>query len=351
MLPEYLIRRKGVVNVPAPNQLSFHFALAASEHSGNRRRGQLEYMNTILRKGWHQINYPIQLIQLIRLTNGTLNTTSTPLVFNVYTIDDAEGKKKRCIYFGNERNDPCIFLLYHEGRFFFIRNFGRFLAGQNDQQHRCFNCERCLLRFNSELKRREHQASCDFQVIFSSLPLDSTTIQDRDHLELPNATSKFNVKLDRGVFQWIRKKHERLAWEETNRVKRLAAKTEEKKQIEPSKLDKLQSNPIDHHEGPCEDAVSRKHADDAVTEVDETDEFVEARDLFAEESDSEEFAEGSAVLVEDDAGVADSGGEQPGSDGQVVDPKVSRGVSMKLSITGNGQIRCSCCSMGEILYI
>ena len=226
MLPPYLTRRKGVFNVPAPDQLSFHYALAAAMHDGNRRRGQLQYLDIILLKNWVQIEYPIQINDLIRLTNGTLNSKSTPLVFNLYTIDDDGGMKKRCIYFGNEDDKACISILYHEGRFYFITNFARFMSGKMAHRGRCFYCQRCLLRFSCDSKRKAHQRFCDYITIYSSFPIDAKTIRDQDFLQLPKETSTFNINTTPSVFDFIEKRHVRLYREEENRAMRLATKPE-----------------------------------------------------------------------------------------------------------------------------
>ena len=268
MLPEYLTRRKAVVNVPAPNQLSFHFVLAATLRSGKLHRGQLEYLDIIIRNGWEQIDYPIQVDQLNRLITWTFNSKSDPLVFNIYTIDDTEGKKKRCIYFGNEWDTACIFILYHEGRFYLINNFSRFMSGNKAHRRRCFHCQRCLLRFTSDSKRKTHQESCDYQVIFSSFPIDATAIRDRDHLELPKATSKFNLKTDHNVLEWI-EKQEHLTRQDPNRAKKVAAQndgqsdnwsmTRRTEEDNGSNKNVSKSNPIhqcEEDEGTSEDATS-----------------------------------------------------------------------------------------------
>ena len=226
MLPPYLSRRKCVFNVPAPHQLSFHYALAAGMHHDSLRRGQLQYLDTILLKHWADIEYPIHINDLIRLTNGTLNDKSTPMIFNIYTIDDEDGMKKRCIYFGNEDDKDCMSILYHEGRFYFITNFARFMSGKMAHRGRCFYCQRCLMRFSCDSKRKAHQRFCDYITIYSSYPIDATTIRDQDFLQLPKETSKFNIKTSPSVFDYIEKRHERLYNEEQNRAMRLATRPE-----------------------------------------------------------------------------------------------------------------------------
>ena len=231
MLPPNLSRRKGIFNVPAPDELSFHYALAAAQHVGYRHRGQLQYLDTILLNDWFQIEYPIQLKDLNRLTNATLNSKRTPLVFNIYTIDDADGTKKRCIYFGNEDDKACISLFYHDGRFYFISNFARFMSGKMAHRGRCFYCQRCLLRFSCDSKRKTHQKFCDYLTIFSSFPIDSKTIRDQDILQLPKETNNYHINTAPSVFEMIKKRHERLFREEENRVMRMALSPEATKSL------------------------------------------------------------------------------------------------------------------------
>ena len=214
MLPPFILRRKGVLNVPAPNHLSFHYCLAASQHKKKLHRGQLEYLQIIRDNGWDSIDYPIQLKQLTQLANGTLN--GKRLSMNIYTIDDDEGKIKRCIFYGFDPLGSTINLVYHQGRYYYISNFGRFMGTMNSNRHRSFFCRQCLRAFRFDGDRISHEAYCEEDIVFSIMPIDDLKDSPwkKIFLQLPMEDSEFNDKMVFPVKEEIQRKYDKLKKQE-----------------------------------------------------------------------------------------------------------------------------------------
>ena len=127
----------------------------------------------------------------------------------IYTIDDEEGKIKRCIFFGTEGNEVTVNILYHEGRYYYIRNFARFMSGTKPDRRRVYYCKHCLSCYKKESTQVEHQLDCAFHCNFSANRFCDPTIERLYNLQLPDRNSKFYNKTECSANEYIEKKLKR----------------------------------------------------------------------------------------------------------------------------------------------
>ena len=160
-LPDFLARKKCIVNVQNNDHRCFGYAvLAALLHCGKHSERPGQYDPYFQQYGLHRIDYPVKIDDLEEVESH-INIS-----FNVFTFFDDEGKGRKPVY-TSRIGDPqsAIDLLFWQNdgvqHYAWIKSFNSFVYDlHKQQQNRCFWCKRCFCHFYLESAFHTHIQSC-----------------------------------------------------------------------------------------------------------------------------------------------------------------------------------------------
>ena len=156
-VPEYLLRKKTLINVTNEDNRCFGYALLSCLESVSEykfcRNSTLAYDRYFEKYKLDTLQYPVELCHIINIEQ------QLKIALNVYGYYDDKGHERYPIYVSDSKFETTIDLFYWEGRYAWIRNFSRFMAGTTTGKCK-ETCRRCLERFKTETTLLKHAPQC-----------------------------------------------------------------------------------------------------------------------------------------------------------------------------------------------
>jgi hypothetical protein len=160
-LPEFLARKRCIINVQNNDQRCFGYAILASQlrvEIHPERAVQYDQFFTLY--GLDAVQYPVQIEDLEAVER------QIGIPFNVYTYFDDQGKGRKPMY-TSKTGDPqnAVDLLFwendHVAHYAWIKSFNSFVYDLTKiERSRCFWCKRCFCHFRLETAFRKHLERC-----------------------------------------------------------------------------------------------------------------------------------------------------------------------------------------------
>lgn len=156
-LPEFLSRKKAIVNINNLDNRCFGYAVAAAltesdnGHNLNRYRG---YYPMFHRYGLDRIDYPVFPHQISVIED------QLQININLFSFYDEEGRARYPIYISQKEFDQTVDLLYWDEHYAWIKSFSRFMGDVNRHKGKLFWCKRCLGHFQREQALETHKLYC-----------------------------------------------------------------------------------------------------------------------------------------------------------------------------------------------
>ncbi|KAF0147428.1 MAG: hypothetical protein FD143_3066 [Ignavibacteria bacterium] len=169
ILPEFLEKKKAIVNVINTDNRCFGYAILSALYPKQTHPNRPTNYDHLFEK--HHLNnlpYPIQPISIPEIEE------SLKITINVYTYRDDEGKGRYTLYVSSKTHKIQIDLLFFKEHYAWIKHFSRFACDISKHKGKLFFCKRCLGHFSSEAVLIRHKGNClkdDYcQVIYTMPP-------------------------------------------------------------------------------------------------------------------------------------------------------------------------------------
>ena len=166
-LPNFLAKKKAIVNVQNRDNRCFGYALLSSLHPANHHPERAYAYDRFFDNypALKNLDYPISLEHLEEIER------KIQIPFNVFTFTDDDGEARKPAYLSRISPDVAADLLFWDGHFAWIRNFARFASDITKSEHKQWICKRCLGHFTMEHVLQRHQLNCvsidDFKQIYT----------------------------------------------------------------------------------------------------------------------------------------------------------------------------------------
>jgi hypothetical protein len=155
-LPEFLSKKKAIVNVHNNDNRCFGYALLSSLHPATDHVSRRNHYDPFfaVHPALRELEYPVEIDQFEHV-EAQIN-----IPFNVYTFYDDDGRARYPLYLSRENPDTAIDLLFWDGHYAWIKSFTRFLGDQNPNGHERFYCKCCFGRFTELTALTNHKKFC-----------------------------------------------------------------------------------------------------------------------------------------------------------------------------------------------
>jgi len=154
-LPNFLQRKKAIVNVKNNDNRCFAYALLSALHPGKNSDRPKEFDKFFDRHlELRDLHFPVKLDQLREVEE------KIGIAFNVFSFFDDEGRGRYPVYLSKLSELTAIDLLFWSGHYAWIKNFSRFMSDTVKHNGAHFYCKRCLGRFTREHVLQNHQLHC-----------------------------------------------------------------------------------------------------------------------------------------------------------------------------------------------
>jgi hypothetical protein len=152
-LPEFLSKKKAIVNVHNNDNRCFGYALLSSLHPATDHVSRRNHYDPFfaVHPALRELEYPVEIDQFEHV-EAQIN-----IPFNVYTFYDDDGRARYPLYLSRENPDTAIDLLFWDGHYAWIKSFTRFLGDQNPNGHERFYCKCCFGRFTELTALTNHK--------------------------------------------------------------------------------------------------------------------------------------------------------------------------------------------------
>ena len=157
-LPQFLRKKKAVVNVINNDQRSFGYSILSAKYYqiGRKNKHRLMFYDRLF-NAQHLTNlpYPVCIDDIEKYEK------KLKLNINIITFSDDAGRDLSPLYVSNKKsNQPNIDLLYWNGHFAWVRNRSRLLSHLSKRKVRLHFCIRCFNPFKSETILNSHERLC-----------------------------------------------------------------------------------------------------------------------------------------------------------------------------------------------
>lgn len=177
-LPNFLQRKKAIVNITNSDNRCFGYSMLAfflpNLTHKNRASNYTEEM--FMQFKLDTVEYPVSPLKMNEMEQH-LQTN-----INLFSFFDDEGRARYPMYVSRSDFPRSVDLLYWNGHYAWIKNFGALFADLTKHNGRLFWCRRCLGHFRSENEQIRHAQLCtrsDFTSILHVLPSPDTIVKFR----------------------------------------------------------------------------------------------------------------------------------------------------------------------------
>ncbi len=183
-LPTFLRNKLAIVNIIAPGNKCFGYAIAAAKLDIERRQRNeplpanryraSTYDEYFEQYGLNLITYPVELVQVRDLED------QLQLSISIYGFLDDEGRMRYPIYVSKKNFPNKVRLLFWDDHYAWITSLEKLMFDSNKHQERKFICDRCLGHFTTNDIRNRHASLCnraDFDTKLFTLPDPGTRIK------------------------------------------------------------------------------------------------------------------------------------------------------------------------------
>jgi hypothetical protein len=157
-LPEYLKRKKAVINVKNTDNRCFGYAILSARycHSAysKNRSDPKQYDKYFERENLHRVKYPVAIADLENFER------EHGQAINVVSFYDDIGTGMYSVYHSKINSDTAINLLFWKDHYAWIKDFPRLLSGISKHQCRKHFCMRCFSHFSTEAILHKHKEIC-----------------------------------------------------------------------------------------------------------------------------------------------------------------------------------------------
>ena len=174
-LPDFLARKKCIVNVKNNDNRCFGYSLLASliQMKGSRNRPDPYNQHF---KSFHldEIEYPVEPNKVPEIEE------KLRIKISIFSFFDDEGQGRFPLYVSEKDYGIKIDLLYWRGHFALITNFERFLADITRSKVKKYFCRQCFGHFKGQAALERHQLFCNrpnFSNSIYTLPPPDSTIK------------------------------------------------------------------------------------------------------------------------------------------------------------------------------
>lgn len=172
-VPNFLARKKAIVNVKNQDNRCFAYALLSALHpvQKNATRPQVYMKYFEQYKELESLQYPVQIAALEDVERRL------GIPFNVFSFFDDEGRGRYPVYLSKLSDENAKDLLYWNQHYAWIKNFSRFMSDATLHKGASYYCKRCLGRFRLASALANHRQYCvsvdDCKQIFAMPPEDT----------------------------------------------------------------------------------------------------------------------------------------------------------------------------------
>ena len=156
-LPRFLENKKCIVNVKNLDERCFGYAVLSALANVDRKNHANDPSHYAGRFGWRgldKIHYPVAIGDIPDIEK------QLEIGFNVYSFYDDAGRARYPLHICKNEYEVNIDLLFWNGHYAWIKNFGGFMHDLVNGRHTLYFCRKCLGHFFDEEKLTIHSKYC-----------------------------------------------------------------------------------------------------------------------------------------------------------------------------------------------